>query len=522
MSEQLLDFGENWTAQTQTSATTAMDLATADSTPTPAPRFKPIDRSQYEYRVFCLEELIEAEHPARAIWEFLEGVDTSPFEEGILAVEGRAGQATLQPRLLIALWLLACADGVGSARELSRRCEYHPAYRWLCGDEAINYHTLSDFRVQRREALEQLFVEVLAALSHEGLIRLRRVTQDGTRIRTVASGASFHRQASMERCLSEARQQVQALGDPEQQAGRAEAAQKRVQQERAQRLQLARQELQKVRDSKKTEQDKQQARVSTSEPEARIMKMPEKHFAPAYNAQLVTDADNGVIVDAELSQNGSDFVQLAPALEQVKHNFGRLPDQVLVDEGYMSRENIMEWDGRTDLLGPYDPQGKDTAEQRRRNGIAEEFAATLFRFDPNSNSFVCPQGRCLQAAGKDTGVGKIEHHYRAMAGDCAACSSKPQCCPKTAARTVTRIEEDEAVVRLRQKMATAAVKTTYKLRARVAEFSNLCLKEKMRLRRFHVRGLQKARAELLWHVIAYNIQQWIRLRWRPALAELIG
>src|SRR5947209_8361204 len=209
--EGTLDFGEEPEPETKAAAKEKTEARVAAVL-----RMKPIDRSQSGWQEYCVEDLIPEDHAARALWEFLGGLDLSRFEEGIKAVEGQAGQATFQPRLLIALWLQACLDGVGSAREVSRRCTTQPAYRWLCGDQRINHHTLSDFRVKRREALEGLMVEVLAALSCEGLIQLDRVMHDGTKIRAVASKSSFHRKKTLEESYQEATAQVAAQGDPEQ------------------------------------------------------------------------------------------------------------------------------------------------------------------------------------------------------------------------------------------------------------------------------------------------------------------
>jgi transposase len=480
-------------------------------------RFKSIRRDILEFRVFDLDGLIEAEHAARAIWEFLEQVDLSAFEAGCKAHEGRAGQSPIQPRLLVALWLMACVDGVGSARELARRCEHHPAYRWLCGDAPINHHTLSDFRVDHAEAVQRLFVEVLAVLSYEGLVTLRRVAHDGTKIGAVASPASYHREKTIEICLAEAQTQVEALGDPRQDQDGVQAAQRRAATERKQRLEQARAQLQQLQAKETKSEKREQVRVSISEPDARIMKQPGSGFAPGYNAQLTTDEAHGIVVNVAVSSNGSDFPQLVPALEQVKENFGKLPDQVLADGGYMSRENIETLDGRTDLIGPC--LGTQYVEaQRQRNGIDARFASDVFVYDPVSNRFHCPRGETLKHVCARPGVGKIEHTYSATVAQCSGCPDKALCCPKSKFRRVLRIQESPAVERFRSKVAEPASKAIYKLRARVAEFSNCWIKEKFKLRRFHVRGLIKVQSEMLWHVIAYNLQRWTRLRWKDRLA----
>ena len=485
--------------------------------PQAAPRFKSIDREQTGWRVFVLDELISEDHPARAIWDFLQNeVDLTPFIANVKAVEGWAGQAAFPPDLLAGLWLYAYSEGIGSAREVSRCCETDPAFRWLCGDQAVNHHTLSDFRVKHEEALHALLVSTLAALSCAGLVKLEQVAHDGTKVRAVASDHSFRRQATLEAHLAAATEQVRALEQEAESEGaseRRQAAKRRAAQEKQQQLQEAAEQLKELQ--KRTKPAEQaDIRVSETEAEARRMKLPEGHYAPAYNAQVTTDAEAGIIVNVDLSQIGSDFQLLGPSLEQVKETFGKLPDQTLVDGGFLSRRNIIDQDGRTDLIGPYDQDGSYGEAQRKRRGISEQFAAKFFIYDAAQNRFVCPAGKVLNGARKRKLPTHTEYLYTAAAKDCAACPNKSKCCPQTKARSVSRIEEDEAVIRFRKKMESESAQQLYKKRSQLAEFPFCWIKEKMKLRRFHVRGLRKARMEFWWVTLAYNVRQWTRLRWR--------
>ena len=162
------------------------------------PRFRTIDRRQLFFRSVDVEELIEPEHPARAIWQVVEKLNLTEFAAQVEAVEGAAGRPVIDPRLLVSLWIYGYSQGVGSAREISRLCSYHPAYQWLTGTEEISGHTLSDFRVKHQKALEKLFVEVVGVLSAEGFIQLRRVMQDGTKVRACAAADSFRRRQKLE------------------------------------------------------------------------------------------------------------------------------------------------------------------------------------------------------------------------------------------------------------------------------------------------------------------------------------
>ncbi len=155
------------------------------------PRLQGVNRQQMVWRTVDVERLIaedprllgsdgphrgpEIGHPARAIWELVGNLDLSSFRQAIGAVEGVAGRPALDPQLLISLWIYAYSEGVSSAREISRRCEFDPAYQWLTGLEGVNYHSLSDFRVGHQAALDELFTQVLGVLSAEGLLSLQRV-----------------------------------------------------------------------------------------------------------------------------------------------------------------------------------------------------------------------------------------------------------------------------------------------------------------------------------------------------------
>lgn len=207
------------------------------------PRFQPVNRQQMMWRPVDVEKLVEPDHLVRAIWELVGQLDLQRYTAEVGSVEGAAGRPALDPRLLISLWVYAYSEKVSSAREVERRCAYHPAYQWLTGMQEVNHHTLSDFRVQHQEALDELFAQLLGVLSSEELIRLERVVHDGTKMKAAASGKSFHREKSLRAHLEAARERVRAMGDPreEEPGRRAAAARQRAAREKVERgAQLAR------------------------------------------------------------------------------------------------------------------------------------------------------------------------------------------------------------------------------------------------------------------------------------------
>jgi transposase len=499
--------------------------ATGPSSPQPAAalppgraRLKPVDRNQLMMRPVDVEGLIEEDHPARAIWEFVGQLDLSSYAAPIGAVEGVAGRPVWDPRLLVSLWIYAYSRGIGSAREISRRLQYDPAFQWLAAMEVINHHTLSDFRVACDEPLRELFTNSLGVMSAEGLVSLERVMHDGTKVRACAGTDSFRREQTLQAHLAAARQQVEAMGDPRaEESARQRAARQRAVRERQERLEKAVEELAKIRQSKNDAQEKEAARVSLTDPTSRIMKEGDGGYGPNYNVQISTDAKNKIIIGAGVSQNASDSGELMPAVERIEENLGKTPEQLVTDGGFTNRPNILESAAKgIDLIGSFPEHNEQSQGQLKRRGVAPEFYVTAFEYDAQQDCYRCPAGELLPHQGQENRPGVVHHQYRAEARICAQCRFKEQCCPQNASkgRSITRAVEAVPVQEFKQKMQTEEAKTVYRQRGAVAEFPHAWIKEKLGLRQFHVRGLHKAKRETLWVCLTYNIQQWIRLVWR--------
>lgn len=476
-----------------------------------------INRQQMVLRPVDVDKLIEADHPARGIWEVVGSLDLSSFYEAIEAVEGEAGRPAHDPRLLVSLWIYSYSIGVASAREIARLCAYHPAYQWLTGLGEVNYHTLSDFRVRHEGGLQKLAGEILGVLSAEGLVQLRRVVHDGTKIRASAGGDTFRREKTLRAHIGAAQEQIQQLeqeAEDEAVNKRQQAAQKRAARERKQRLEQALQELEQIRAH--SEKPAAECRASETDPQARVMKHGDGGFHPSYNVQISTDVDSGVIVGLGVGQSPQDQGLLPEALERIGQSTGQLPEQVIVDAGFITGQTIDALaDKGIDLIGP-EPD-KDEQSGVKGNGI---FGAEAFSYVAEENCFICPAGKRLKFRKSEKHRGGIRHCYQAKGKDCQSCPFKAKCCPKTSkGRWVMRQVNSAAVLAYREKIQTAQAKEIYKKRGEVAEFSNLWIKAKFQLRQFSVRGLAKVNLEALWIWLTYNIQQWLRLCWRAKLGN---
>lgn len=481
------------------------------------PRVKAVDRTQMLLRPVVVEQLIPEDHPARAIWAFVGQLDLTRYAERIRSVEGSAGRPAWDPQLLVSVWVYSYSRGVSSARAIERLCEYEPAYQWLTGLERISGHTLSDFRVAHADVLRDLFVQVLALLSAEGLITLERVMQDGTRIRACAASKRFRRKPRIEAYLAQARDAVAALDALTEEASslQIQRAQARAKREQLARLEAALQEFEKLTAAQSTAD-----RVSTTDPEARVMKQADGGYAPNYNVQISTDAAHGLIIGIAVTQAGSDYQQLTPAVDRLEQTLPRAPDQMVVDGGYISNDNIVAMAHRgIDLVGPA-PQDHAAETNRRKSyqhrGVSPDYEAPLFLYEAATNTYVCPQGKRLRYDAKSEREGTISSRYKAAEEDCRTCPAKALCCPRTRrGRSIERREPVPEIGAFRQKMQTDDVRAIYRTRSQVAEFPNLWIKAKLGLRQFRVRGLTNVGAESLWAALTYDIQQWIRLRWRP-------
>jgi len=308
------------------------------------PRLRYAQRNQVAMRLLSLDALLPEDHRVRVVWEYVQGVDVTPLYQEIRAVKGSKGRDATDPRILLALWLYATLEGIGSARALARLCEEHLAYQWLAGEVSLNHHTLSDFRTAHPEFLDNLLTKGVATLVEQDLVALNRVAQDGMRVRAHAGASSFRRRPTLEHCLEEARIQVQTLraelaADPGKAHQRQHQAQERAARERSARVQQALQRLPEL-EAKKKAADKDQARASTTDPEATVMKMADGGFRPAYNVQFATDTASQVIVGVDVVTSGSDVGQMLPMVEQIQERQGRAPDEMLVDGGFVKHEDI--------------------------------------------------------------------------------------------------------------------------------------------------------------------------------------
>jgi transposase len=436
-----------------------------------AARLRMAERRQVELRAISLEDLVPADHRVRLVWRFVEGLDLSGFQAAIKAVEGQPGHPPADPRILVALWLFATIEGIGSARAVARLCDEHIAYQWLCGGVGMNAKTLADFRVDHGTLLERLLVDSFTALVRAGVASLDRIAQDGVRVRASAGAASFRRDSTLEGCRSAAEQAVRDLraevnGDPGALSRRQAAARQRAAEERERRVrealavtrELRAQQEEKARreaeraarqaaqatagEAAPAEERPKEPRASTTDAQARIMKMADGGYRPAYNVQFASDTRSGAIAGVSVDTVGSDMGKMAPMNEALAADYGQRPGQHLADGGFAKLADIADLAHAGVVV--YVPVPTPRNAERDR--------------------------------------------YAPLPGD-------P---PEVAA--------------WRERMNTDDAKAIYKERAQTAECANAQARNRG-LKQFLVRGLEAVTATALWYALAHNMACTWRLVW---------
>jgi transposase len=416
-----------------------------------APRLREPARDQIELRPVDIDSLIGRDHRARLIWDYVKDLDLSELEDRIKSREHSPGHPAAAPRLLLALWLYATSQGVGSARALAGMCTTDDVYRWLCGGVSVNYHSLADFRVGCADLLDRLLSEHLASLANARLVDLETLVQDGVKIRASAGTGSFRREATLDRQLALAQAVVEELkreteADPAASNQRIRAAKERAARERSARVQAAKAALAEIKRKRQELDDKggngkkpKEPRASTTDSQARVMKMADAGFRPAYNVQVLSPAGETIVAAIKVENTGSDRGLMRPMAQDWATRTGHFPKRHLIDGGFCSAEDI-EW---------------------------------------------------------------------------AHCQGIEVYCPPTQSKSgadpyLPRPRDGEGVVAWRARMASEAGKAQYKDRT-ICE----CIHARWRnwdLRQLTVRGIEKVRAVVLLYALTNNILQGHRLR----------
>lgn len=403
-----------------------------------------------------LQSLLPSDHLARVVWRYAERLELSAMYASIAARDDQPGRPAADPRVLLALWLYATAEGIGSARALARLCESEIAYRWLCGGVPVNHHNLSDFRAAHVEVLDRLLTDSVAALLAAGLVRLDEVVIDGTKVRAHAGQSSYRSRKGLDKYRSRAAAQVARLkaelgsdaGASERRREAAQARAAKTAEDRARAVEAKLKELEAEREArakthKKQEAEKRSVKASTTDPDARRMRMADGAVRPAYNLMVAIDAESQMVVALRPTDRRNDSGMAVPLMDEIETRYGRKPERLLADSTMATRADIEALAPLTSLYTPLPTEKAGAAAETIRK------------------------------------------------------------------RAYDRRHDSEAVQAWRARMGTEAAQVVYKRRSRI-ETVNANIKHRG-ARGFSLRGLVKVRAEALLMALAHNLRTAFRL-----------
>ncbi len=413
-------------------------------------RTKRPERRQVEMQFLSLDEWLDPNHRVRTVWQYVESLDLSSLYEPIKATVGTAGRDAIDPQILFALWLFATLEGITSARKIDALRKRDIAYMWICGGVSVNYHRISDFRIDHGDLLERILTDSIAVLLHLNLVTLDTVAQDGMRVRSSSGSSSFRTKNGLQKARQQAEQYMEDLKknrDDAEADSRRQAAQERAARERLERIEQAQRELEEMQEKyeeRSSSVKRSEPRASTTDPESRRMKMADNGFRPAMNVQFASDGDKQLVVSVDVTSQGSDSGLMKPMYEDVCERYSTIPERYLIDGGFSKKSDITELE---------------------KNGT--QVYAPLYNEEKQLES------------GQDP--------YAARPG------------------------ESQEMTAHRERMGTTEAKEAYKRRSAIAEFPNADCRNRG-LYQFRVRGLIKAKAQTLWHVLAFNFTRMQKLR----------
>lgn len=460
------------------------------------PRFLSDNRAQTFFVNGSLDDLLPENSVARVLWAALEQLDFGAFD--VLYKNDETGRPAIEPRCLVAVWILALLRGGMPSLELELQCSKDLEFRWLLGDAPVKKSTLCAFRTAHLEALTDLAAQVLAGVSRAGLMPGKSMGVDGSIVQAAASCRAVRSRKQMEKQLNRLREVVAHRLE---ESDAVEEKKAKSLEQKLNRLERAIQEMDAL--GRTGPEDT----ITVSEPEADRRKLKTGGFAPAYNVQIVSDLETGVLVHAEIIQQGNDEGQLAPQLSKAQEALDAAAGEdagpiqsAVADSGYHNRKQLAELEeAHVRCFVP-----EDRAKNRKPKDISDDFLADAFEYDAGTDTMRCPAGQTLRR--RKLNNDKTSVVYQAPKAVCHACPFKSQCCPKTKhGRSVNRPVEAELLAELAQRLETPEGRQMKIARWTTVEGVFARIKGLLGWTRCRTRGLKAVQAELKWHQLAHNL-----------------
>ena len=474
-------------------------------------------RDQIVSKKTCLDDLLPIRHTARIIWDFVATIDHTIFESRIKSHIGGAGRPAIDPRILMTLWLYAYSEGIASGRKLNDLVLENDVYRWIAGDVSVNYHSIDDFRSKNAEQFDEVSAQLLGILQKEGFLKLKRVGVDGVKIKSKTKKTSFRKKEKLDKYIKEAKKHIKEIQktniNEEAVNERKKAARERAARERVEKLVSAKDEFEKLQAGKKGSR-KDDVKVSITEPEARNMRFGNHGgFAGAYNVQVASDLDSGVMVGHVPTQDHNDAGGLMHILPEIRKNMGRLPEELVTDAQYTNSNHLDYADKNGVTLYSSEYLQEDSMS---KSSEGNKFLKKNSKLDRDSGKLTCPAGNVFNLTKRnDACYGTFSFKFKRKRRLCSQCPLKDKCCPdKKYEQRASFTFQTERTIKLfnehKKRVGTEKAKKLFTLRFQ-SELVHAKMKQQHALDQLHVQGMKRVRAEVTLVMIIYNLLRYVSL-----------
>lgn len=468
---------------------------------------RPYDQEQTFLLPPSLNEWVRRDHPARVFSELIDRIDTSIFRD--VKAEGRPAY---HPKMMLKVLLWGYATGVRSSRKIEEKLQQDVVFMWLAGMERPDFRTLCLFRTGNKEAMEQVFTEVISIGREMGMGTLGLVALDGSKVHANSGIESFKSVGQWRTKLQEAREEAQRIIDEAERIDREENAcygEAARGDELPAGLEKAEARIRKIEELLEHARQagrEEKAKMSLSDPEASFMHKRTTSI-PAYNVQLAVTEDH-LIIHADVTTEPVDVNQVKSAVEGIEREVGELPAVLAADAGYCGGENLKHLEDKG--IDAYIPEQGERQIGKEKRARPHLYGKESFAYDEAADRYICQQGEEMRPAATARITGPYRKReitvYRTKRGVCAGCPCRQQCTTnKKIGRAITRDGYEGYRDRMRAKLITERGRTLYGKRKCIVEPVIGQIKTRGGFSQFLLRGIQKVRIEWKIGATAHNL-----------------
>lgn len=504
------------------------------------PVFKTYDQHQSLLLPPSLEELIPANHPVRIVSQVIDSIDTDP----LLAAYPGGGSSAHHPVMLLKILVYCYISNIYSSRKIEEACRYHVHAMWLCAMRPADHNTINRFRGKRlQEVLRNIFTQVVKLLAQEGLLSLKEIYTDGTKIEANANRYTFVWGASIKTNKEKIASQITEMWDYAQSVAAEELDTPEPPDFTHIDAQKVTETIEKINTALKGKPDVDQkikaklnrvkkdwpvaleryalqekildgrGSYSKTDPDATFMRMKEDHLGnsqlkPAYNIQV--SSSNQYAVDYTVHNTPGDPTTLIPHLEQVKADYGAMPEEVCADAAYGSEENYayLEKEGTEAFVKYTHFDGELSGEAQKKH----PYSAAMLEYREEQDCFICPSGQVMENMG--TAVRTTSNGYKRTVTkyglkSCAGCPLREACYKGKEEGRVIEVSHKFREYKRQAKERLTTERGIYHRKKRGVDTEPLFgnIKSNHGFRRFMLRGTKKVETETGLLCLAQNLRK---------------